>query len=95
MTAGWPLIWPNSPAGTDGRFSGLILRFSLSHFPGDPLPVTTSTLLCALLASGLAIALARENRLRRAFQDLVTRLLTTLRQQAGVSHPTHRPRRRV
>lgn len=57
--------------------------------------MTTSTLLCALLASGLAIALARENRLRRAFQDLVTRLLTTLRQQAGVSHPTHRPRRRV
>ena len=55
----------------------------------------TPTILCALLASGLAIALARENRLRRAFQDLVTRLLTTLRQQAGFSYPTHRPRRRV
>ena len=57
--------------------------------------MTTSTLLCALLASGLAIALARENRLRRAFQDLVARLLATLRQQAGFSQPTHRPRRPV
>jgi hypothetical protein len=54
--------------------------------------VTTSTLLCALLASGLALALARENRLRRAFQDLVARLLATLRQQTN--HPTRTKRRR-
>lgn len=45
--------------------------------------MTTSTLLCALLASGLAVLLARENKLRRAFQDLVARLLTKIREQAG------------
>jgi L-asparaginase II len=54
--------------------------------------VTTSIFLCALLASGLALALARENRLRRAFQDLVARLLAKLRQQADF--PTHTKRRR-
>jgi len=45
--------------------------------------VTPSTLLCALLASGLAVALARENRMRHALQDLLARLLNKLRQQAG------------
>lgn len=52
--------------------------------------MTTPTLLCALLAAGLAIALARENRIRRAFQSLVTRLLARLRQPA---HPDHYRRR--
>ncbi len=55
--------------------------------------MTTSTLLCALLASGLAVLLARENKLRRAFQDLVARLLTKIREQAGFPYspgPRHR-----
>ncbi len=56
--------------------------------------MTTSTLLCALLASGLAVALARENRVRRTLQDLVTRLLEKLRQQAGYSQHSPRYRRR-
>lgn len=56
--------------------------------------MTTPTLLCALLATGLAVALARENRVRRALQDLVTRLLEKLRQQAGYSHNTPPTRRR-
>jgi hypothetical protein len=43
----------------------------------------TTTLLTSLLATGLALALARENRLRRAFQDLVTRLLDRIKQQAS------------
>jgi hypothetical protein len=38
------------------------------------------TLLVSLLALGLAVALARENRLRRALQELVGRLLTKLRE---------------
>jgi len=46
--------------------------------------VTNSTLLCALLASGLAVMLARENRIRRALQDLVTRLLDRLKAPAGL-----------
>lgn len=63
--------------------------------------MTTSTLLCALLASGLALLLARENKLRRAFQDLVARLLTKIREQSGFpytpgrhsnSRPNHRRR---
>jgi len=41
--------------------------------------VTTSTLLCALLATGLAVALSREHRIRRAFQQLAARLLEKLR----------------
>ena len=41
--------------------------------------MTTSTLLCALLASGLAVALSREHRIRRAFQELAARLLERLR----------------
>lgn len=51
--------------------------------------MTTSTLLCALLASGLAVLLARENRIRRALQDLVTRLLDRLKAPAGF-HPGDR-----
>jgi hypothetical protein len=47
----------------------------------------TTTLLVSLLATGLAIALAHENRLRRAFQDLVARLLARLRHQAD--YPAH------
>jgi hypothetical protein len=69
--------------------------------------VTTSTLLCALLASGLAVMLARENRIRRAFQDLVARLLDRLKApasfqagyQAGHRHKrgphSHTPRNRL
>ncbi len=64
--------------------------------------MTTSTLLCALLASGLAVMLARENRIRRALQDLVARLLDRLRIQPGYdigrqheARPyTHTPRKR-
>lgn len=52
----------------------------------------TSTLLVSLLAAGLAIALARENRIRRAFQDLVARLLAKLRQRPH--HPTRHAKRR-
>lgn len=64
--------------------------------------MTTSTLLCALLASGLAVLLARESRIRRALQDLVTRLLDRLKTPAGLhagysresdNHP-HTPRKR-
>lgn len=43
----------------------------------------TPTILCALLASGLAVALSREHRIRRAFQDLAARLLDKLRQRSG------------
>ena len=62
--------------------------------------MTTSTLLCALLASGLAVALSREHRIRRAFQELAARLLERLRgrpeNHAG-NHTgtyTHSPQRR-
>jgi CHASE1-domain containing sensor protein len=50
----------------------------------------TTTLLVSLLAAGLALALARENRLRRAFQDLVTRLLDRIRQQSAFTQPSIR-----
>ncbi len=43
----------------------------------------TPTILTALLASGLAVALSREHRIRRAFQDLAARLLNKLRQRSG------------
>ena len=43
----------------------------------------TPTILTALLASGLAVALSREHRIRRAFQDLAARLLDKLRQRSG------------
>ena len=50
----------------------------------------TPTILCAVLASGLAVALARENRVRRALQDIVARLLDRIRSQAGhQSRHTH------
>lgn len=62
-----------------------------SHTPWTHNLMTT-TLLVSLLATGLALALARENRLRRAFQDLVARLLAKLRQQSDF--PTHSTRRR-
>ena len=35
--------------------------------------MTTTLILCALLASGLALALSREHRIRRAFQALAGR----------------------
>ena len=41
------------------------------------------TVLCALLASGLAVALSREHRIRRAVQDLAARLLNKLRERSG------------
>lgn len=53
----------------------------------------TTTVLVSLLAAGLALALARENRVRRAFQDLVLRLRAKLRQQPQQPFPTHRRRR--
>ena len=63
--------------------------------------MTTTTTICALLASGLAIALSREHRIRRAFQTLAARLLDKLRQHHGQctasttnpKRPPHSPRR--
>lgn len=56
----------------------------------------TTILLVSLLAAGLALALARENRLRRAFQDLVARLLDKLRQQSAYpATPTRTSRKRT
>lgn len=49
----------------------------------------TNTVLISLLAAGLAIALARENRFRRALQDLVTRLITTLRTNSTTAEYRH------
>jgi hypothetical protein len=54
----------------------------------------TTTLLVSLLAAGLALAIARENRLRRAFQDLVARLLDRIRQQSAFSQSSTRPHNR-
>jgi len=63
---------------------------------GDSFPMTTTLILCALLASGLALALSREHRIRRAFQTLAGRVLAKLHERSGagfISHPrpTHRP----
>ncbi len=71
-----------------------------SSNPANPMP-TNVTLLTALLASGLAIALSREHRIRRAFQTLAARLLDKLRQHNGQhkastinpKRPPHSPRR--
>jgi hypothetical protein len=44
----------------------------------------------AILASGLALALSREHRIRRAFQTLAARLLGRLRTRAfPTTHPQH------
>ena len=64
--------------------------------------MTTTLILCALLATGLALALSREHRIRRAFQTLAGRVLAKLHERAGsgfVSFPsprycTRRTRRR-
>ena len=56
-----------------------------------------TTLFTALLASGLALALSREHRIRRAFQTLAARLLDRLRRldhTTTAKHQTHSPRRR-
>ena len=56
----------------------------------------TISILTAILASGLALALSREHRIRRAFQTLAARLLDKLRRQdhaATSKHSTHSPRR--
>ncbi len=71
-----------------------------SSNPTDLMP-TNVTLLTALLASGLAVALSREHRIRRAFQTLAARLLDKLRQHhsphtASINNPKrppHSPRR--
>jgi hypothetical protein len=52
-----------------------------SSKPTHPMPNTTICI--ALLASGLAVALSREHRIRRAFQTLAARLLDKLRQHHG------------
>jgi hypothetical protein len=55
-----------------------------------------TTICIALLASGLAVALSREHRIRRAFQTLAARLLDKLRRQdhtPPAKHPPHSPRR--
>jgi hypothetical protein len=57
----------------------------------------TTTLFTAILAAGLAVALSREHRIRRAFQMLAARFLDKLRRHehtATKKHPTHSPRRR-
>ena len=57
------------------------------------------TLFTAILASGLALALSREHRIRRAFQTLAARLLDKLRRQdhapvtTTTKRPHHSPRR--
>jgi hypothetical protein len=64
--------------------------------------MTTTLILCALLASGLALALSREYRIRRACQTLAARVLTKLRERSGVGivsfpnprYRTRQPRRR-
>ena len=56
----------------------------------------TTTLFTAILASGLALALSREHRIRRAFQSLASRLLDKLRRQdhaATTKLSPHSPRR--
>ena len=45
--------------------------------------MTIPLILCALLASGLALALSREHRIRLAFQALVSLVLAKLRQRSG------------
>ncbi len=61
----------------------------------------TPTIVTALLASGLAVALSREHRIRGAFQDLAARLRDKLRQRSGytanhrgTSNTNHSHRRR-
>ncbi len=57
--------------------------------------MTTSTIICALLAAGLAVALSREHRIRRAFVILATRLLDKLRgRDSYPHHPTNTPHTR-
>ena len=58
--------------------------------------MTATLILCALLASGLALALSREHRIRRAFQALANRVLAKLQERSGagfISRPYthHRP----
>ena len=58
--------------------------------------MTTTLILCALLASGLALALSRERRIRRAFQALANRVLAKLHERSGAGfisrpHTHHRP----
>ena len=56
-----------------------------------------TALFTALLASGLALALSREHRIRRAFQTFAARLLDKLRRldhTVSPKHSTHSPRRR-
>ncbi len=67
----------------------------LSPSHGDIFPMTTTLILCALLASGLALALSREHRVRRAFQALANRVLAKLheRSESGfISRPQHHTR---
>jgi len=59
--------------------------------------MTTTLILCALLASGLALALSREHRIRRAFQSLAGRVLAKLQERTAagfVSFPNPRYRTR-
>jgi hypothetical protein len=52
--------------------------------------MTTPLILCALLASGLALALSREHRIRLAFQALASRVLAKLRERSGAGFiPAH------
>ena len=58
--------------------------------------MTTTLILCALLASGLALALSREHRIRRAFQALTNRVLAKPHERSGAGfisrpHTHHRP----
>ncbi len=55
--------------------------------------MTTTVFLCAVLATGLAIGLSREHRIRRAFQTLAARLFAQLRGEASPSSTTTKRRR--
>ncbi len=71
------------------------LNYPTTKQPNRP-NMTTTTTICAVLAAGLALALSREHRIRRAFQTLAARLLDKLRRQdhtTPAKHPTHSPRR--
>lgn len=56
--------------------------------------MTMVIILCALLATGLALALSREIRIRRAFQALAGRVLQKFHEHSGTGfmpHARHRP----
>jgi|GEM_PF-2873473 len=51
--------------------------------------MTTTLILWALLASGLALAISREHRIRRAFQALASQVLAKLHERSGAGFMPH------